>query len=101
MAFERFHEPWPEQRVICVDRDLLVVDKLWGIPVHGGREDVDDIVARLKKWLERRGEDTYLAVHQRLDRDASGVLLFVRNPELNAPVAAAFEQHRLDRRYVA
>lgn len=101
MAFEAFHVPWPEERVLHVDRDLLVIDKLWGLPVHGGRDDCDDIVLRLKNWLQSRGEAPYLAVHQRLDRDASGVLLFVRNPDLNARVSRAFEHHRVERRYLA
>jgi 23S rRNA (cytosine1962-C5)-methyltransferase len=101
MAFEPFLVPWPEDRILCVDRDFLVIDKLWGLPVHGGREDLDDIVARLSKWLVTKGESPYLAVHQRLDQGASGVLLFVRNPDLNPVIGQAFEQHRIDRRYVA
>ena len=101
MAFEPLHVPWPEDRIICVDDDFLVVDKLWGLPVHGGHDEVDDVVTRLQKWLETRGDNGYLAVHQRLDRDASGVLLFVRNPKLNSMIADAFREHRIDRRYVA
>jgi len=101
MAFEKFHVPWPEERIVHFDRDWFVVDKLWGVPVHGGHEGCDDIVTRLRTWLLARGEAPYLAVHQRLDRDASGVLVLVRNPELNPLVSRAFEQHRLRRRYVA
>jgi len=101
VAYERLHVIWPEQRVLVVDSDLLVIDKIWGLPVHGGHAGLDDIVTRLRRWLEQRGEPTYLAVHQRLDRDASGVLVFVRNQELNAAVGAAFHDHAIDRRYVA
>ncbi len=101
MAFEPLHVPWPQERILSVDSDLLVADKLWGLPVHGGHDGLDDVVTRLQKWLEAKGENSYLAVHQRLDRDASGVLLFVRNPTLNATVAEAFRDHRIVRRYVA
>ncbi len=101
MAFERLRVTWPEERVIAVDADVIAIDKLWGLPVHGGRSAIDDIVTRVRHWLEQRGEPSYLAVHQRLDRDASGVLVFVRNAELNAKVAAAFNEHTIERRYLA
>ena len=74
---------------------------MWGIPVHGGRPGVDDVVTRLQQWLRLRRDDDYLAVHQRLDRDASGVLLFVRSRHLNAAVADAFREHSLRRCYIA
>ena len=87
--------------MLCIDSDLLVIDKPCGLPVHGGPLSVDDIVTRLRRWLKARDESDYLAVHQRLDRDASGVLLFVRNPALNPILAQAFREHSVDRRYVA
>ena len=101
VAYDPIRVIWPEERVLSVDADLLVIDKLCGLPVHGGHESVDDVVTRLRHWLERGGESDYLAVHQRLDRDASGVLLFVRNQELNSVVAAAFRDHAIERRYLA
>src|SRR5690606_28283163 len=70
--------------------------------VHGGDERLkNDVVSRLGVWLARRGGDDYLAVHQRLDKDASGVLAFVRNPAHNAAVARDFETHAARRRYLA
>ena len=101
MTFELIGVLWPPERVLFVDRDLLVIDKPWGLPVHGGHSAVDDIVTRLRRWLADRGEPNYLAVHQRLDSDASGVLLFVRNPELNSLVGGAFRDHSIERQYWA
>ena len=101
MAFEPVSVIWPTDRLVCLDADFLVIDKPWGLPVHGGHPGLDDVVTRLQRWLESRGEPPYLAVHQRLDRDASGVLLFVRNPELNSVLAEAFREHVVDRRYMA
>ena len=101
MAFEPISVIWPTNRVLCLDRDLLVIDKPWGLPVHGGHIAVDDIVTRLRKWLKSQDEPDYLAVHQRLDRDASGVLLLARNPELNPILADAFREHAVERRYIA
>ena len=101
MAFEPVSVIWPDNRVLGLDRDLLVIDKPWGLPVYGGHVAVDDIVTRLRRWLRSRNEPDYIALHQRLDRDASGVMLFVRNRDLNPIFARAFREHAVDRHYVA
>lgn len=43
----------------------------------------------------------YLALHHRLDRETSGVVLFVKAPEANAGVAEQFEGHRIEKVYHA
>ncbi len=93
--------PWPDRRVIAFDDVWIAVDKPLGIPVHGGDErERSDVVSRLADWLEARGEDPYLGVHQRLDQDASGVLFFTRSRTVNKDVARDMEQHRAERTYV-
>lgn len=93
---------WLDARVVACDGDVLVVDKPRGIVVHGGDEArADDLVTRLREWLVARGEPDYLGVHQRLDKDASGVMLFTRRRELNAAVAGDMEGHRARRTYLA
>ncbi|MBI3202977.1 MAG: class I SAM-dependent methyltransferase [Myxococcales bacterium] len=93
---------WLDDRVVACDGDVLVVDKPRGIVVHGGDEArADDLVTRLRGWLRARGEPDYLGVHQRLDKEASGVLLFTRRRELNAPVARDMEGHLARRTYLA
>jgi 23S rRNA-/tRNA-specific pseudouridylate synthase len=42
-----------------------------------------------------------LAVHQRLDQDTSGVVLFVKDPAANAGVAAQFAAHTVEKTYLA
>jgi 23S rRNA (cytosine1962-C5)-methyltransferase len=89
--------------VIHEDRDLFVVDKPAGISTHAPDADrADDVHSRATEWLRARGEpDVYLGIHQRLDRDTSGVLLFTRRREANRAVAAEFEGRRVKKRYVA
>ncbi len=102
MAFERIRAPWPPARVLESDDDFLVVDKPPGIVVHGGDETLaDDVVSRLKAELRSQGKEPYLGVHQRLDKDASGVLMFTRRREVNAPVARDMEGRQAKKRYVA
>ncbi len=93
--------PWLGERILENSGDLLVVDKPSGLSVHGAGLPEHDVVSRLARVLEARGEPSYLGVHQRLDLGTSGVLAFVKNAELNPRVAADFENGRVEKRYVA
>jgi 23S rRNA (cytosine1962-C5)-methyltransferase len=100
---------WPDfdQRwVVHEDDDLLVVDKPAHVPAQAADESHDDdLVSRLKRWLgNKRGqppESVYLGVHQRLDRDTSGLVLFTLRREANAAIAAQFEERSIDKTYLA
>ena len=49
MTITHLLSPWPEARIVCDDERFLVVNKLPGIPVHGGDEVAgDDLVGRLR-----------------------------------------------------
>src|SRR5688572_4915667 len=71
------------EAILFEDDDLLVIDKPAGIPSQAARPDrPDDVVTRLKAYLgardARAADRVYLGVHQRLDRDTSGILLFTK-----------------------
>jgi 23S rRNA (cytosine1962-C5)-methyltransferase len=102
LAFEPLTRPFRDERILHDAQGLLVVDKPAGIPVHGGDETLAaDLVSRLSAWLVASGRDGYLGVHQRLDEDTSGVLLFTTARERNVEIARALGEHRFLRRYVA
>jgi len=62
----------------------------------------DDLVTRLRAFLAARGEgSSYLGVHQRLDRDTSGVVVMTRRKGANASVARQFEGREVEKRYLA
>ncbi|HEY8073220.1 MAG TPA: class I SAM-dependent methyltransferase [Labilithrix sp.] len=92
---------WPDFRaedVLFEDADLLVVRKRAGIPSQAAQPDrPDDLVTRLRARLG----GAYLGVHQRLDRDTSGVVLFTKRKEANAHVAKQFEGREAKKRYLA
>ncbi len=93
-AFPHFSDAW----LLHADADVVVVDKPTGVPTQAADADrPDDVVARLRASSERG----YLGVHQRLDRDTSGVLLMTARKEANAGIAAAFEGRTVRKRYVA
>ncbi|MCH2110152.1 MAG: pseudouridine synthase, partial [Polyangiaceae bacterium] len=93
---------WRSARILVDDRQLLVVNKPPGMPTHGGDESLThSVVERVGAWLRDQGRDDYLGVHQRLDQDTSGVLLFVTERAMNQVVAEALENKTLKRTYWA
>ena len=78
---------WPDFRagwILHDDGDLIVVDKPAGVSSQAADpERPDDAVTRLRAHLG----GAYLGVHQRLDRDTSGILVFARRKEANASLA--------------
>ena len=85
--FDRAHI-WPDFRrewILHEDDDLIFVDKPCGVPTQAADpEEPDDLVTRLSRHLRAQGKAGYLGVHQRLDKDTSGVLVFAKNKDVNA-----------------
>lgn len=98
--------PWRDAWTLHDDGDVIVVDKPCGLSTHAPDPTRrDDVVSRLQRHLAARDggrpEDVYLGVHQRLDRDTSGVLVFARAKAANKGLAEAFEGRRARKTYVA
>ena len=88
-----------KDRIIFLDGEALVIDKPAGLAVDPPRDGaislenyLDSLTLGFKRWPT--------AVH-RLDRDTSGCLLLARNPKAYARFQQAFEQGRVDKRYLA
>lgn len=81
--------------VVFSDRWLLVVDKPAGTPSQAGRDGRPGAFEHLK------AEHGEVYLHHRLDTAASGLLLFARHAQANAPLTAAFRAHAVDRTYLA
>jgi 23S rRNA (cytosine1962-C5)-methyltransferase len=103
-VFERARV-WPDFRpewILHEDDDLVFVDKPSGIPTQAADpEEPDDLVTRLSRHLRARGDAGYLGVHQRLDKDTSGVIVFAKNKDVNAHLAKVFEGRRAKKVYFA
>ncbi|MFO0550047.1 MAG: class I SAM-dependent methyltransferase [Polyangiaceae bacterium] len=82
---------FPARLVLFEDEHLVAIDKPWGLATHAPSEDRrDDVVSWLSHAYEKRGATKYLAVHQRLDRETSGVLVFGRSQASNGSLARQF-----------
>lgn len=83
-------------RILHLDRDVVVVDKPSGLQTVPWGEDHDALDRRLGAELGRP-----VRVVQRLDRDTSGVLVFARNEAAERALAAQFRERSTQRRYLA
>lgn len=87
----------PEIEVLARDADLVAVAKPAGLVVHRGW--ADDEVAMLGLVRDRVGAWVY-PVH-RLDRGASGVLVFALSPEAARSLQAAWTEGAAEKHYLA
>jgi 23S rRNA (cytosine1962-C5)-methyltransferase len=97
--FPAFRSDW----ILYEDDDVIVVDKPAGLSTHAPEPDrEDDVHSRLLHYMRARGDlAPYLGIHQRLDRDTSGVLLFTKRKEANRAMAEQFEGRLVEKAYVA
>lgn len=89
-------------QVLHEDRDLLVVLKPAGLlTIASARERQRTAYEALRAGLAARRPRERLFVVHRLDRDASGLLVFAKSPEAKATLQADFAAHAVERGYVA
>ena len=93
-------------RVLFEDAGLIAVDKPAGLPTVATadprRTHLVGLVQRLLAGRQSpRDPLPYLGVHQRLDRDTSGVVLFTKDPAVNSALAAQFAAREVAKTYVA
>jgi RluA family pseudouridine synthase len=94
--------------ILFEDEWLIAVSKPPGMPTH---ETVDPrrphLVGLLSSFLATResaraaGPEVRLGIHQRLDRDTSGVILFTKDRRADAELASQFEDRRVVKTYHA
>jgi len=84
-------------RILFEDDDLILVDKPPGLPAHPTADARrDNLFAAVRRFLAKRdgAAEPYVGIHQRLDRDTSGVVLFTKSKRANAATAEIFSNHQ-------
>jgi len=89
--------------VLFEDAALIAVDKPSGVPTVPTADPARPSLVRAVEayLLAKRVAPKHLGVHQRLDRETSGVVLFVKDPAANAGLAESFANHRIEKTYHA
>lgn len=90
------------ERILFDDGIVLAVDKPAGLPTHATADrSRPSLAGHLEAWLRARGRAVTPALHQRLDRDTTGVVIFGVDASANAGLASAFAGRLATKSYVA
>lgn len=88
--------------ILFRDTALLAVDKPPGLPTHPTADRArPSLVGHVEAYLRAGGAGPWVGVHQRLDRDTSGIVLFAIDPRASRGLARAFEGREVEKSYVA
>jgi 23S rRNA pseudouridine1911/1915/1917 synthase len=90
-------------RILFRDSLLLAYDKEAGVPSQQTPADAyNNLFAALYRYVEREGARVpYVALHHRLDRETSGVMLFAIDRSVNLKLGNAFQSHNISKEYLA
>ena len=86
--------------ILYQDADLLVINKPIGIPTHAP-DPADPYPGDALRIAQAQTGLPYLGMHQRLDAETSGVLLFAARREANRALAIVFEGGAVRKVYFA
>jgi 23S rRNA pseudouridine1911/1915/1917 synthase len=88
--------------VLYEDDWLIAIDKPPGLPTHATADPHrPSLAGALQEKRAAAGHGRYVAIHQRLDRDTSGVVVFAIDPAANEGLARAFAGRQVEKTYVA
>jgi 23S rRNA pseudouridine1911/1915/1917 synthase len=96
----------PQLDIVFEDADVLVVDKPTGLLTSTvPREPRPTLLALVRQYVEAtppaRGRPPRAGLIHRLDRDASGLLVFSKTPDAYRSLKDQFFQHSVERVYTA
>jgi tRNA pseudouridine65 synthase len=89
----------PQLEVLYQDHDYIAVHKPAGLLVHRTELDPEETEAALQIVRNQLNQKVF-PVH-RLDRPTSGVLIFALSSEAAGSLAEAFEQRKVEKKYLA
>jgi 23S rRNA pseudouridine1911/1915/1917 synthase len=96
----RFYEVDPA-RILYQDRYILAYDKEAGVPSQQTPSDAyNNVFAALYRCLKESNPGPYVALHHRLDKDTSGIMLFAIHRSANRKLGDSFQKHRVIKEYL-
>ena len=89
---------WLEDRVLYEDKQIITLDKPSGMAVHGGSGISLGLIEAMRHL---RGQNRFLELVHRLDRDTSGCILLAKKRSALVALHAQLQTHKVDKRYLA
>lgn len=91
--------------IVYQDQDLLVVNKPYGMVVHPAPGNYTDTLVNALAYhcqsLSDINKPYRPGIVHRLDKDASGLLVVAKNNQAHMALAKQFQDHSIQRKYVA
>ncbi|QTM00240.1 tRNA pseudouridine(65) synthase TruC [Mannheimia sp. ZY171111] len=88
-----------ELEILYQDDEIIAINKPAGMLVHRSWLDKHETIFAMQTLRDQIGQHVF-PIH-RLDRPTSGVLLFALNSEMARLMSEQFEQHQVQKRYLA
>ena len=103
MAEKRVAPKIDADSILYEDDAIIVLNKPTGLPTQPTVDEArDNLYSQIKTFLRNRGQpELYVGLHHRLDSETSGVILFTKSEEANAPIARGFQERTIKKTYVA
>lgn len=108
---KKHHDFLAASKDLCVvyeDENLLIVNKKAGLLCHpDGREYIDTLIARIKRYLFEKGdwspqEATFApALANRIDRNTAGLVIAAKNADALRELTGLIQAHRIKKFYLA
>lgn len=83
--------------ILFEDEGLIVIDKPAGIPVHGGSGVSIGLIEALRQM---RGEQHYLELVHRLDKETSGCLMIAKKPSILRQLHEQLREGKIKKTYL-
>ncbi len=98
----RRHYEIDPQRILYADPFVMAYNKESGIPSQQTPADAyNNVHAAVLRHQQHHHSHPYVALHHRLDRETSGVLIFALNKSVNTNLGGAFERKEVIKDYLA
>ncbi len=88
--------------ILYEDEHLLVINKKANLlTIATEKEKEETVYAYLSAYVKEQKPENKIFIVHRLDKKASGILVFARSEEVKRKLQAQFEKHDIERRYIA
>lgn len=90
-----------ELQILYEDDKMIVCNKAAGILAQSGKSFDMDMVSALMSYRKKKGEDTFIGVINRLDRQVSGLMVFAKTKEEAAILNKLMQINSFEKHYYA
>jgi len=88
-------------QIIYEDNKMFVCNKPTGVLAQSGKSFDVDMVSALMTYRKKKGEDTFIGVINRLDRQVSGLMVFAKTKQEAAILNKCMQHNEFNKYYYA